>query len=60
MQSVCKHGARSTPATCSQCLHAPARVVSIDGRDVLLDGKPTGRQVDAEKPRVTARKRSKR
>lgn len=34
----CPHGANSTPATCSQCIGAVPKLVTIQGSDVLVDG----------------------
>ena len=42
MMTSCPHGSKSTPATCSQCLMAKPRVVTIVEGVVAVDGAPLG------------------
>lgn len=55
-----KHG-NSCPSMCSQCLGAVPQRVTTNGPDVLIDGVPTGRQLDRERGVQTyyARRRRK-
>ena len=44
----CPHGLRSQPSTCSQCLGIEPQRITLDGAELLIDGKPAGRGLDKE------------
>lgn len=50
---MCPHSTRPTdPNRCSLCLGAPARIVTQQGADLLVDGEPAGRTLDTESQRT--------
>jgi hypothetical protein len=52
------HG-KDCPDRCSQCLGVKPRKVTTQGAELLIDGQPCGRTLDAEVS-ITARKRARR
>jgi hypothetical protein len=42
----CPHSLKSGP--CSSCMGVTPRVVTTQGAELLIDGKPTGRTLDRE------------
>lgn len=46
-EGVKPHG-RDCPDRCSQCIGAPVQRITIDVAELLIDGKPAGRELDKE------------
>jgi len=55
---ACPHG-KGPASTCSMCLGIIPRRITTDGADLLIDGEPSGRQIDHERA-ITARRRARK
>lgn len=51
----CTHGAKSTPADCSQCAGIAAKQVTTVNHQLHVDGIPVGREYQPERV-ITARR----